>query len=80
LFFYTSLPKDDQLLVDSLCQNIYNELTKEEEIIKDSTQNAEIIRRRDQKYRMEGKMEEQETLDQVNRDFIDSFVSSKGYN
>ena len=28
--FYTSLPKDDQLLVDSLCQNIYNELTKED--------------------------------------------------
>jgi len=76
--FYTSLPKDDQLLVDSLCQNIYNELTKEEEIAKDSTQNAEIIRKRDQKYRMEGKMEEQETLDQVNRDFIDSLYQVKG--
>lgn len=47
-------------------------------IVKDSTLNSEIISKRDQKYRLIGDMKEQQKLDQINRDFIDSLYSIKG--
>lgn len=75
--FYTSLPKINQLVIDSLCQNLYDSLAKKESIIKDSMLISEIIRRRDQKYRGTGEMEKQKILDQVNRDFIDSIYAIK---
>jgi len=46
-------------------------------IVKDSMSNSEILRRRDQRYRSIGKLQEQQKLDQINRSFVDSLYDLK---
>lgn len=67
---------DENGFIDS-CNQKYAP-KKEEPIVKDSTRNSEIIKRRDQKYRSIDKLKEQQELDQLNRDFVDSLYLLKG--
>lgn len=76
-WYLWDLPNFDEFLFIDSCNQKYP-LKKVEVVVKDSTLNSEIIRRRDQKYRSIGKLEEQQELDQLNRDFIDSLYLSKG--
>ena len=76
-WFLWDLPDFDEFQFIDSCNQKYP-LKKVEAIVKDSTLSSEIIRKRDQKYRSIGKLKEQQELDQLNRDFIDSLYLLKG--
>ena len=76
-WFLWDLPDFDEFAFIDACNQKYPP-KKVEPIVKDSTLNSEIIRRRDQKYRSIAKLNEQLELDQINRDFIDSLYLLEG--
>jgi len=75
-WYLWDLPDFDEFAFIDSCNQKYPP-KKVELIVKDSTLNSEIIRRRDQKYRGIDNKKQQE-LDQINRDFIDSLYLLKG--
>ena len=76
-WYLWDLPNFDEFSFIDFCNQKYPR-KKRESIVKDSTHNSEIIRRRDQKYRSMGKLKEQQELDQLNRKFIDSLFLLNG--
>lgn len=76
-WYLWDLPDFDEFAFIDSCNQQFP-VKKVESVVKDSTLNSEIIRRRDQKYRSTGEMAKQQELDQVNRDFVDSLYALKG--
>ena len=76
-WYLWDLPNFDEFAFIDSCNLRFPPIYVEAKV-RDSTQNSEIIRRRDQKFRSIGKQKEQQELDQINRDFIDSLYLSKG--
>jgi len=76
-WYLWDLPDFDEFAFIDSCNKKYP-IEEVEQTVKDSTLNSEIIRRRDQKYRIGGDFEKPYKFNQINRDFIDSLYLLKG--
>ena len=75
-WYLWDLPDFDEFAFINECDQNYP-VKKTEPVVRDSTLNSEIIRKRDQKYRKTGDFEKQLKLDELNREFIDSLYLLK---
>ena len=76
-WYLWDLPDFDEFAFIDSC-NLKYPIKNVVSVVKDSTLNSEIIRRRDQRYRSINDLEKQHELDQINRDFVDSLFLLKG--